>query len=78
LKIGYSVKGGSVMAAKTLSRFLTQKELAQLFGVTPLTARTWVKAGKLPGPIEGFGLKPRWSREAVVRWCQERGVPLSD
>jgi hypothetical protein len=59
-------------------RYLTMSGLAELVGIDIKTVPVWWKAGKLPPPIEGFGLKPRWSREAVIAWANERGVPLSD
>jgi hypothetical protein len=54
-------------------RYLTAQGLAELFEIDSRSVPVWWKAGKLPPPIDGFGLKPRWSREAVVKWAEERG-----
>lgn len=60
------------------SRYLSFSALAELIGVSTPTARRWLREGQLPPPLLGLGIRRRWSREAVVRWAEEKGVPLND
>ena len=57
-------------------RFLTVKEVAKLFGVTPLTIRNWDKAGKLTAirnPINNYRVYRTQDVELFLRKMEREG-----
>ena len=47
--------------------WLNSKGLASRLGISDLTVRRWVRAGKLPPPIR-LGRSVRWPWDQVVEW----------
>jgi prophage regulatory protein len=49
-------------------RFLTVKEVAQIFGVAPNTIWRWVRGGRFPAPVEMSAAYKRWRLSDIERY----------
>jgi hypothetical protein len=56
---------------------LTREGVAERYGIHPKSVPRMVKAGKIPGPVEGWpGQKHRWLRSEIV--AHIRGMRKSE
>lgn len=56
-----------------LPEFLTARQLAAKFGISPRSIWRWVKCGYLPQPVRFTAAVVRWDAEALARWLAEKG-----
>jgi predicted DNA-binding transcriptional regulator AlpA len=55
------------MPATLVKRLLRLDDLTEIFGVSRITIRQWVKAGALPEPYRPGGKKCFWEPTAIER-----------
>jgi hypothetical protein len=58
------------------SVFITIHEVALLYGCSTRTIKRWIKAGKLPLPINYVNTDPIFSKTAELRWPREAFMRL--
>jgi predicted DNA-binding transcriptional regulator AlpA len=49
-------------------RFVSVKQMAEMFAVHPRTIGAWVKAKRLPPPLRVSDRKQRWDLQQVLAW----------
>lgn len=59
--------------SKQESLFFSQKELAEILGVSLTTITNYINEGIIPKPIK-VGRLNKWEKEAIHRWVDE-GCP---
>lgn len=52
-----------------LPAFLTRRQIATALGIAYYTLRHWQRQGKFPQPSRKFGVRPRWTKRAVIEWA---------
>lgn len=59
------------MTTAALPRYLDERELADMLGVSPRTLRRWREGGSGP-PFVAAGGRVRYRLASVERWAQQR------
>ena len=55
-----------------LIKMLKAKQIAEEFGITEVTLRRWVRAGKFPAPLNIGENTVRWRESTVSKWLDDQ------
>jgi predicted DNA-binding transcriptional regulator AlpA len=63
-----------------MTKFLTVRDLCNIFGVSESTIRRWLRKKILPEPVHGFcsGMKLLWAQSVITSWAEQRASPPVD
>lgn len=62
-----------ISSPDTLSKFLSDKEVAARLGVSRQTVWRWVREGRFPSPVKIGPAAVRWREAGVMAWEAQLG-----